>query len=212
VLFGDVLPAGLPTTLLVAEDAFGFADDKVRQALAPAVDRLAAMIGHRLDVALAPQGLSVWQRAQRVLQASEAWRTFQPWLDLHNPRFAFSVARSLLQGSAMTDAERNAAGLMRMEARARLRLLLPPGTILCLPTTPFPAPSKGLPLHELDPLRERISCLTCHGGLTGVPQVNLPGATVDGAPIGLSIIGAQGSDLDLLRVAVAFEQQSAEKA
>ena len=211
VLFGSALPATLPTTLLVATDAFGFADDNVQQALAPAVARLAALIGQRRHVTLAPQGLSVWQRAQRVLQASEAWRTFQPWLDGYNPRLAFNVARGLLQGSVMTDAERNAASLMRMEARARIRMLLPSGTILCLPTTPFPAPQKGLPLHQLDPLRERISCLTSHGGLTGSPQVNLPGATVDGAPVGLSIVGARGSDLDLLRVAVAFEAQAAEK-
>jgi amidase len=210
VLFAAALPVTMPTTLLVAEDAFGFADETVQQALAPVVDRLTAVIGQRRDVTLAPQGLSTWQRAQRVLQGSEAWRTFQPWLDSHNPRLAFSVARSLLQGSMFTDAERNAASLMRTEARARLRLLLPPRTILCLPTTPFPAPQKGLPLHQLDPLRERISCLTGHGGLTGVPQVNLPGATVDGAPIGLSIIGARGSDLELLRVAVAFEARAVE--
>jgi amidase len=210
VLFGGALPATRPTTLLVAQDAFGFADENVQRALAPAVSRLAKLVGQRREVTLAPQGLS--QRAQRVLQASEAWRTFQPWLDGHNPRLAFSVARGLLQGSSMTDAERNAASLMRMEARARLRLLLPSGTILCLPTTPFPAPQKGLPLHDLDPLRERISCLTSHGGLPGVPQVNLPGATVDGAPVGLSIIGARGSDLDLLRVAVAFEARAAGKA
>jgi len=44
----------------------------------------------------------------------------------------------------------------------------------------------------LDPLRERIACLTSQGGLTGVPQVNLPGATVDGAPVGLSIIARAG--------------------
>jgi len=211
VLLGSALPLTPPTTLLVAQDAFGFADENVQQALAPVVSRLAKLIGQRREVTLAPQGLSVWQRAQRVLQASEAWRTFQPWLDGHNPRLAFSVARGLLQGSSMTDAERNAASLMRMEARARIRMLLPSGTILCLPTTPFPAPQKGLPLHQLDPLRERISCLTSHGGLTGVPQVNLPGATVDGAPVGLSIIGARGSDLDLLRLAVAFEAQVAEK-
>jgi amidase len=212
VLFGSALPVTLPTTLLVAEDAFGFAEENVQQALAAVVGRLAALIGQSRHVTLAPQGLSVWQRAQRVLQASEAWRTFQPWLDGHNPRLAFSVARGLLQGSMMTDAERNAASLMRMEARARIRMLLPPGTILCLPTTPFPAPQKGLPLHQLDPLRERIGCLTSQGGLTGVPQVNLPGATAGGAPVGLSIIGARGSDLDLLCVAVAFEAQAAEKA
>jgi amidase len=130
VLFGGALPVMLPTTLLVAQDAFGFADENVQQALAPAVSRLAALIGQRREVTLAPQGLSIWQRAQRVLQGSEAWRTFQPWLDGHNPRLAFSVARGLLQSSVMTDAERNAASLMRMEARARLRLLLPSGTIL----------------------------------------------------------------------------------
>src|SRR6202012_2340019 len=100
------------------------------------------------------------------------------------------------------DAERSTASLMRIEARARLRHLLPPGTILCLPTTPFPAPPKALPNSVLAPLRERISCLTSHGGLTGVPQINIPGASAGGAPVGLSIIGRRGTDLDLIQVAV----------
>ena len=126
-----------------------------------------------------------------MLQSSEAWRTFEPWLDRANPRLAWSVARGLVQGSMFTDAERTAAALMRQEARARLRLLLQPGVVLCLPTTPFPAPHRGLPLHVLTPLRERISCLTSHGGLTGVPQLSIPGAAVDGAPVGLSVVGAR---------------------
>lgn len=205
VLFGAAMPDRLPTTLLVATDAFGFADEAVSAALQGLVDRLARLIGKRGDVTLALPGLSVWQRAQRVLQSNEAWKTFEPWLDTHNPRLAWSVARGLVQGSMLTDAERSAAMLMRIEARARLRELLPAGTILCMPTTPFPAPHKNLPLHELGPLRERISCLTSHGGLTGVPQLNIPGATVDGAPVGLSIVGGRGTDLDLIRVAMALE-------
>lgn len=204
VLFGDAMPDRLPTTLLVAADAFGFAEPAVQDALVPLIDRLAQIIGARRDVTMAPQGLSVWQRAQRVLQSSEAWATFAPWLDNCNPRVAFSVARALIQGSMMTDQERSAATLMRIEARARLVRLLPPGTILCLPTTPFPAPLAGQPASVLNPLRERIGCLTSHGGLTGVPQVTIPGATVDGAPVGLSIVGARGTDLDLIRVAVAM--------
>ncbi|HVY15204.1 MAG TPA: amidase [Rhodopila sp.] len=203
-LFGMKMPDALPTTLLVATDAFGFADDDVQQALMPMLDRLAALIGTRTDVTMAPQGLSVWQRAQRVLQSSESWKTFEPWLDTCNPRMAFNVARGLIIGSMLTDAERNAATLMRIEARARMKSLLPPGTVLCLPTTPFPAPLKGLSLRTLNPLRERISCLTSHGGLTGVPQVNLPGATVAGAPVGLSIVGGRGTDLALLRIALAM--------
>ena len=205
VLFGAALPDRLPTTLLVAADAFGFAEDAVQQALAPMVERLAALIGSRADVTLAPQGLSAWQRAQRVLQGSESWKTFEPWLDACNPRMAFGVARGLVLGSMLTDAERDAATLARVEARARMKLLLPPGTLLCMPTTPFPAPRKGLPNHALNPLRDRISCLTSHGGLTGVPQVSLPGATVEGLPIGLSIIGSRNGDLDLIATALRME-------
>jgi amidase len=204
-LFGAPLPTALPTRLLVATDAFGFADPAVAEALQPVLDRLATLIGTRGDETLAPQGLSVWQNAQRTLQSSEAWRTFAPWIDVYNPRFAFNVARGLTLGSLITDAERSRAALMREEARARVRLLLPPGTILALPTTPFPAPKLGLPISELAFPRERISCLTCLGGLTGSPQVNLPGGLVDGAPMGLSIVGPRGSDLELLAVARALQ-------
>ena len=205
-VFGTAGPGPLPHTLLVATDAFGFADEAVATALAPLVERLSVLIGKRRDATMAPQGLSVWQRAQRVLQSSEAWATFSPWLDSCNPRLAWSVARGLVQGASFTDAERSAAGLMQIEARARMRQLLTPGTILCLPTTPFPAPLKGLPVSALAPLRERLSCLTSHGGLTGVPQLNIPGCVVDGAPVGLSIVGARGTDLDLIRVALALEE------
>jgi amidase len=204
VLFAAALPARLPTRLIVAQDAFDFADPEVASALQAQLDRLGALVGRVSNDVLAPQGLSVWQRAQRVLQNAEAWQNFQPWIDSHNPRLAFGVARGLLLGSMLTEQERSAAALMRAEARGRLRRMLPPGTIMCLPTTPFPAPLRGLALSQLAFPRDRISCLTAHGGLTGVPQVNLPGALVDGAPVGLSIIGGRGTDLDLLAVATAF--------
>ena len=204
VLFGEAVPAELPHRLLVAVDAFGFADLAVALALAPQVDRLAGIIGTRRDETLAPQGLSVWKDAQRCLQSSESWQTFAPWIDRYNPRFQFHVARNLALAAQITDAERTRAALMREEARARLRLLLPPGTILCLPTTPFSAPKRGLPVSALAFPRERITCLACLGGLTGSPQVNLPGALVDGAPVGLSIVGGRGTDATLLAVARAF--------
>lgn len=203
-VFGAPAPAELPGRLIVLTDTFAFADLEVATALTPMVDRLASLIGHRGDRILAPQGLSVWQAAQRCLQSSEAWQTFKPWIDASNPRFAFSVARGLTLGSLITDNERTRAALMREEARGRLRMLLPAGTILCLPTTPFPAPRRGLSVSNLAFPRERISALTCLGGLTGSPQVNLPGATVSGAPVGLSIVGARGSDLELAAVARAF--------
>jgi amidase len=204
-LLGEPIPDRLPTRLVVAVDAFGFADTDTAATLEPMVRRLSAIVRDVREDLLAPPGLSAWSRAQRTLQPHEAWLTFRDWLDRDNPRLQFSVARGLVLASAIPESERQWASLVRAEARARLHWLLPPGTILCMPTTPFPAPRKGLPLGELDPLRARISCLTSHGGLTGVPQVSLPGATVEGLPVGLSILGARGSDAALVAVAKAME-------
>lgn len=208
VLLGEA-PGPLPTKLLAAIDAFGFADPEVASALQPMVERLARVLGTTpRDEIMAPQGLSVWARAQRSLQPVEAWQTFRPWIERDNPRMAFSVAAGLIAGSQVPVAEQNWAALMREEARARLRYLLSPGTILCLPTTPFPAPLRGLAAPVLRPMRDRITSLCAQGGLAGHPQVNLPGAFVDGAPVGLSIIGGRGTDASLIAVAQAMEAAS----
>ncbi len=206
VLLGEAPAAQLPSKLIVAVDAFGFARKDTRAALEPMVKKLTALIGKVREEIMAPPGLSVWGRAQRTLQPAEAWATFKDWIDRENPRLAFNVARGLVAGSMMSETELQWARLMRREARARLDYLLPPGTILCLPTTPFPAPEKGLPLKEKNRVRDRILCLCAHGGMTGVPQLSIPGAEVDGAPVGLSIIGGQGTDASLVAVALAMER------
>jgi amidase len=38
-----------------------------------------------------------------------------------------------------------------------------------------------------------------------VPQVSIPGTTVDGLPVGLSIVGGPGCDATLVAVARALE-------
>src|SRR5690349_1034522 len=65
VMLGEDLPHELPKKLVVAIDAFGFADEDVRAALKPMVSRLARLIGPARKETMAPQGLSVWARAQR---------------------------------------------------------------------------------------------------------------------------------------------------
>ena len=99
VLLGESIPSVLPTSLIVAVDAFGFADAEVALALRPMVDRLVSLIGRVRDEVMAPQGLSIWSRAQRTLQPVEAWQTFRPWVERDNPRMAFNVARGLVAGA-----------------------------------------------------------------------------------------------------------------
>jgi amidase len=204
VMLDEPVPAALPSKLIVAVDAFGFADAEVAAALQLLVEQLRRLIGEAREEIMAPAGLVQWARAQRTLQPSEGWLTFKDWIDRDNPRFAFSVARNLILGSMIPQSERDWADLVRREARGRMRHLLPPGTILCLPTAPFPAPKRGEPLSIAGPQRDRLLCLCAHGGLTGVPQVSIPGAAVEGLPVGLSIVGAPGTDASLVAVAAAL--------
>ena len=41
-------------------------------------------------------------------------------------------------------------------------------------------------------------CLLCIAGLAGLPQISLPLATIDGLPLGLSLVGPPGADRQLL--------------
>ena len=207
VLLNEPIGAALPVRLIVATDAFGFADPDTAVALRPVLERLKRLVPDWREETLAPQGLTAWGRAQRSLQPVEAWETFRPWVERDNPRFAYSVARALVTGAATPEAERSWATLLRREVRGRLRFLLPPGTVLAMPTTPFPAPKLGLPLPELTPIRDAILCLCAHGGLAGHPQVSLPGATVTGLPVGLSLLAARGEDALLVATARALENR-----
>ena len=204
VLLGEAIPDVPPPRILLATDAFGFADPAGADALRPLMARLERLASPAQEVLMAPPGLTAWGRAQRTLQPVEAWETFRPWIEAHNPRFAFSVARALMGGASTPAAELGWAEMVRQEARARMAHLLPAGTVLCLPTTPFPAPLVGLPLPVLEKLRTCILCLCAHGGLAGHPQVSVPGALVDGRPVGLSLVGARGSDTALVALARAL--------
>ena len=102
-MLGEEIPHALPTSLVVAVDTFGFADANVAAALQPMVQRLAALIGHNREDIMAPQGLSVWARAQRSLQPVEAWNTFKDWLERHYPLKAKHVMSRVHQMRAGRD-------------------------------------------------------------------------------------------------------------
>src|SRR3954453_1252651 len=150
VMLGETIPDQLPTRLVVASDAFALADPETAAALQPLVEKLGMLIGGEVrHEPMAPPGLAAWARAQRTIQPYEAWLTFQEWIDRANPRLAFQVARNLVLGGMIPAAERAWANLVREEARGRIRQLLSPGTVLCLPTTPFPAIPCGQALSAL---------------------------------------------------------------
>lgn len=205
VLLQSRVPQSRPRRLVIAADTFAMADHNVTQALQPHVDRLATIIGEVSTVRLAPTQLADWSEQQQVLQGREGWETARDWINQVNPRFSFEVAERYVMARAYTDADVAAAGMARDAIRRRMQAVLTEGTVVCLPTTPTPAPLRGESMSTRHLLRPRISALTCIAGTLGAPQINLPGATVQGLPIGLSLLGAPGSD-ELL---IAFARELA---
>jgi amidase len=210
VLMGvDAEPAPHVRRLIVAEDAFAIAEATTRSALEPAVDRLAKLIGEREIRPLSSMPLAEWSRHQGALQGREAWATFGEWIDTHNPRFAFEVADNFLRGMRVDDEALNTALLFRANCRTEFAHLLEPGTVACLPTTPFPAPVVGQPRSFMWKLRASIITLTCIAGMTGAPQVSIPVAEVDGLPVGISLLGGVGTDDMILALALAVGDEVA---
>jgi len=206
IMFGDPLPVELPTTLIIATDLFDLCDSEVRDALQPGVQKIASLINQGHQERLAPEGITNWADAQRIVQMAEAWETFRSWVDSENPRMAFQVSRALHFGASVQESELASARLVRETARARMAELLPPGAVLCAPTTPFVAPLKRSPVATLQINRDRINTMCCFGGLAGHPQLSLPLGEVNGVPVGLSLIGARDSDLTLVAVAKTLEE------
>ena len=123
-----------------------------------------------------------------------------------NPRLSFQVAESCLAGRSLTSPEVAAALADREKVIARMRTLLAGDTVVCLPTAPTPAPPRAQTMSERRPLFSRIVQLTCIAGTIGAPQINLPWAEVEGLPVGLSLMGAPGSD----EMLIAFAREAAE--
>ena len=86
--------------------------------------------------------------------------------------------------------------------QARIAEVVGSGDILCLPTSPRVAPLKNTPVDDIEiRYRHQAMHLLCIAGLGGLPQISLPMAELDGLPLGLSLNGPRGADVQLLRLA-----------
>ncbi len=201
VLLQSTIPEARPGRLIIAEDAFELADKAVVDALQPVVEAAASLAGTSTRERLSPNGLAEWSAQQQVLQGLEAWESARDWITRVNPRFSFWVAERYITARAITDGEVEAAKLERQAIIKRVDQVTEGDAIVCLPTSPAPAPPVGQALPERRDILSRIVSLTCVAGTTGRPQISLPLAEVDGLPVGLSLIGPRGSDEMLISFA-----------
>ncbi|MYC38368.1 MAG: amidase [Chloroflexi bacterium] len=199
VLLDDESESHTPRRLLYALDAFDLVDRDVADALAPAVEAAAGVIGSRADITISPDGLPGWYETFRVIQAWEIWSNHAAWIGEAKPEFGPGIRERFEWASRVTQAEVEAARIRRGAIVERIGSVFEEGDVLCLPTSPRVAPPVDAPTDELENrVRAQAMSLLCVAGLAGLPQVSLPLASLGGLPLGFSLVGPRGTDRQLL--------------
>jgi amidase len=200
LLRGD--PVAAPATrLIVATDAFAQADAEVAALGREFLKRAAGVLPQLTERTVAPNGFDHWRDAFRIVQAKEVWESFGDFVTRAKPKLGPGIKERMAFAATVTADQADAGRKIVAAARAHLRALVPPGTMLALPTAPSIAPPVGLSGDEMESFRVRVMRLTCMAGLAGLPQMNLPVGTVAGCPAGLSLIAWPGGDAALLDLA-----------
>ncbi|HLR96288.1 MAG TPA: amidase [Jiangellaceae bacterium] len=192
------------TTVYRAEDCFDCVDVAVRDALDPAVQRVGRSVENRKDVVVAPEGLDRWMESFRLIQGYEVWRSYRSWIEQVQPKLSPGPRERLAAASNISTEDYEQARLHREDIREQLDSILTLGSVLVLPTTASIAPLRSASPDEIGATRLQSTYLLCISPLTGTPQVTVPLTSHQNMPLGLTLVGARGTDLQLARFASAL--------
>jgi amidase len=177
-------------------------------ALNPAVRAAFSVTMHTVGAVELPAAedlsLGDWAQAFRLLQGAEIAQQHGAWARANLASFGADV-RARFEACLQIDAAQvlRAQSMRIAASRATARAFATPGTYWLTPTLPWIAPRTDASSEEVDDIRARALQMLCIAGLAGLPQVNFPWTTFEGAPLGLSIIGPRGDDERVLAVAHA---------
>ena len=87
-----------------------------------------------------------------------------------------------------------------------MRDMLGEDGIAILPSASSLALPRDADARLIENTRNNTFRICCIAGLAGLPQVSIPYLTPAGVPIGVSLMGPAGSDLALIRLAIAVGQ------
>ncbi len=188
-------------SLLYATDGFVRTVPGVDAELMPAVQKVSAVLGALKPISVSKEGLNEWYEVFRVLEFAEIWQEHGDWVREATPQFGSAVAARFDDASRITTEQREWAEKRRASIQQRLISLLADKSVLILPTAPGAAPLRSESPAPGTDIRRQAQALLCIACLGGLPQLTLPLTTVDGCPVGISLIGRAGSDEYLLDVA-----------
>jgi len=205
-LLGSPGPARALSRVLVAVDALSLATEAVRARVSAAAELYASRVGRseKIRFAAASEELTMyWYRAWSV-QVREVWAEHGAWIMDEVPDSRVLSRANLLEGANSPPHQTLEARAAWNRLRAFIRSRIPPGTVLCIPTVADVAPLRAMDREERRPFLQASLCLLSIATIGGCPQLQIPlPRTPHTPPIGLSLVGAPGSDEALLELASA---------
>jgi len=201
-------------TVYVFQEIMNLCDIEVQQAFSEQLGSIQDLLGCNVqwtsirEIVDEPSsaGLTTWFDTFCTLQWAEIWSSLGSWVAAAKPAFGpraknnFELTRNLDRRMIEPASRR------REHYQRRLDAFLGQDNVLCLPTTPTPAPGKGTLGDEARSAYSprsyypRTLSLTCIAGIGRLPQVTLPLGNVEDVPVGLSLAAGYGRDAFLLGV------------
>ncbi|GIJ28535.1 glutamyl-tRNA(Gln) amidotransferase subunit A [Micromonospora qiuiae] len=206
------LPSGTGTAgdlfagLVVGRPAqffFEVADPEVAAAVTAAVDVLARHGATIVEVDL-PEAAAA-QEQMSTMMLAEAFGLLQETIHADSGSFTPTVLQRLLLGQTVSGPQYAAARAWAKAWRGRLRQAFRVVDALVVPTTPTIAPQL---VQDTDALARTmgVTRFTFPWSLAGVPALSLPCGFDQGMPIGLQLVGAWRSELQLLEVGRRYQR------
>ncbi len=204
VLLDDRATTTPVSRVIIATDAFDHAEPAVADVLRAYLAQVSDGLSGARPGTIAPFGWETARECFRTLQAGETWRTYGAWIEANRPALGPGIKERYAWASALGPEDIAKAEAVRESIVATLRTLIPQGTLVCLPTAATLPARLDASDDELDTFRVRTVPLVCLSGLSGLPQISIPAATLDGCPVGISFMGWAGADEALMDLAVSL--------
>ncbi|AXS42177.1 amidase [Breoghania sp. L-A4] len=184
------------------ENVWSHVSGALRAAHAPRLEAAIAAFGPARTDPL--PDLESWFETFRTHQGFEVWRDLGDWVTGNAPDFGPGVAERFAMAGRITAQAFESATKARRAIRENMDALMGPATVMIVPTVHGPAPLLDASADDQEAYRKAAMSVLCIGGLNGYPELSLPGATLEGAPVGLSLLAGCGRDGALIGAAGAL--------
>ena len=197
----DTKPLPPQPRLMSPTDLWSLAAEPALDVLDVAKRRVNAVLGGDRPVTVVLEDIEKMYWAFRYIQGKEAWESWGTFIGQYAPTMGSAVAERMNWSATVTAEQASSATAFRQHFTAHVESLLGDDGVLVMPTMPDIAPFKSTSEREIEDYRNRAIRMLCVSGLSGLPQISLPLASRDGAPLGLSLLGPRGSDQSLIALA-----------